>query len=73
MQNLKYNTTNLSTKHEQSHRRREQTWRERMRREGLGVWGQQMQTIIYITGKQQGPKSMGNYIQYPVINRNEKE
>ena len=28
---------------------------------------------IYKMDKQQGPKSMGNYIQYPVINHNEKE
>ena len=50
---------NLSTKQKQTHRHREQTcgcqggggWA----RDGLGVWDQQMQTIIYRMDKQQGP------------------
>ena len=50
---------NISTKQKQTHRHREQTcgcqggggWE----REGLGVWDQQMQTIIYRTDKQQSP------------------
>ena len=50
---------NISTKQKQTHKYREQTcgcqgggeWGE----EGLGVWGQQMQTIIYRMDKQQGP------------------
>ena len=50
---------NLSTKHKQTHRHREQTcgcqgeggWG----RNGLAVWDQQMQTIIYKMDKQQGP------------------
>ena len=71
---------NLSMKQKQTHRRREQAcgcqggggWG----RDRLGVWDQQMQTIIYRTDKQQGPillYSTGNYIQYPVINHNGKE
>ena len=35
----------------------------------LGIWDQQMQTIIYMMDKQ-GPS--GNYIQYPIINHNKK-
>ena len=50
---------NLSTKQKQTHRHREQTcgyqgggeWE----RDGLGVWDQQMQTIIHKMEKQQGP------------------
>ena len=50
---------NISTKQKQTHRRREQTcgcqggggWG----RDGVGVWGQQMQTSIYRMDKQQGP------------------
>ena len=50
---------NLSVKQKQTHRHRNQTcgfqgggvWG----RDGLGVWGQQMQTTIYRMDKQQGP------------------
>ena len=47
---------NLSTKQKQTQRYREQTWccREGGEREwdGLGVWGQQMQTIAFGVDKQ---------------------
>ena len=46
---------NLSTKQKQSHRHRKQTCGCGRGREGLGVWGQQKQTIIHRTDKQQGP------------------
>ena len=41
----------------------------------LGVRGQQIQTITYKIDKQRGPTlySTGDYIQYPIINHNEKE
>ena len=43
-------------------------------REGLGVWDQQMQTIINRMDKQQGLTAEHRiYIQYPVINQNGKE
>ena len=44
-------------------------------RVGFGIWDQQMQTIIYRMDKQQGPTVQHRklYIQYPVINHNEKE
>ena len=43
-------------------------------RDGLGVWGQQVQTIIYRMDKQQGPAvEHREHIQYPVINHNGKE
>ena len=46
----------------------------RRERHGLGIWGEQMQTIIQKMDKQQGPTVYtGNYIQYPVINHNGKE
>ena len=69
---------NLSTKQKQTHRHREQTCgcqggggRERV---GLGVWDQQMQTIIYRMDKKQGPIIQHReYIQYPVISHNGKE
>ena len=64
---------NLSMKQKQTHRHREQTCGcqrgEGWGRDGLGVWDQQMQTIICRMDKQQCP----NYIQYPVINHNGKE
>ena len=46
---------NLSTK--QTHRHKEQTYQEGggQGRERLKVWDQQMQNIIYIVDKQQGP------------------
>ena len=50
---------NKSTKQKQTHRHREQTCGcqggEGWGREGLGVWDQQMQTVIYRMDKQQGP------------------
>ena len=45
-----------------------------MGRDGLGVWGWQMQTITLRTDKQQVLMyGTENYVQYPVINRNGKE
>ena len=48
---------NISTEQKQTHRYREQTCgcQGEWGREGLGVWDQQMQTIIYRMNKQQGP------------------
>ena len=50
---------NMPTKQKQSHRYKEQTYgcqeEEGWEREGLGVWDQQRQTIIYSMEKQQGP------------------
>ena len=70
----------LSTKQRQTHRHRGQTCgcqgREGWRRDGLGVWDKQVQTIIFIhrLEKQQVPLySTENCIQYPIINHNGKE
>ena len=49
---------NLFTKQKQTHRHKEQTWGclgGQWRRDGLGVWDQQMQTITNRMDKQQGP------------------
>ena len=49
---------NLSTMQKQTYRQREQTCCQGeggQGREGLGVWNQQMQTIVYRIDKQQGP------------------
>ena len=49
---------NISMKQKQIHRHREQAYGcqgEGYGKEGLGVWDQQMQTIIYRMDKQQGP------------------
>ena len=54
----------VSTKQKQTHRHIEQScgsWRRRQRRDGLRVWGKQIQTITYRVDKQQG-----DYIQYPM-------
>ena len=78
--NLKYGTNEpiyLQTETD-SQTYRMDLWLPRRRwvgEEGLGVWGQQMQTIIYrewINNKVL-LYSTGNYIQYPVINHNGKE
>ena len=74
MWNLKYGTNEHIYKTEtDSQTQKTDLWfpRERgWRKDGFGVWGQQMQTIIYRTDKQQGP--IENYTQYPVINHNGK-
>ena len=47
---------NQSMEQKQTHRHREQTCGcQGMGGDGVGVWGQQMQTIIYGTHRQQGP------------------
>ena len=64
-----------STKKKQTHGHREPPCGcQGVGREQLGVWGWQMQTIIYRMDKQQGPTvySTGNYIQYPVTSHNGK-
>ena len=68
---------NLSMKQKQTQRHRDQTCgcqgREGQGRDGLGIWDQQMQTIIYKTDKQQGlTVQYKDYIQHPVINHNGK-
>ena len=68
---------NVFTKQKQTHRKRRQTYgyqEERgLGRDKLGVWDQQIQTTIYKIEKQQGPTvKHRNYIQYPIINQNEK-
>ena len=43
-------------------------------RNGLGVWGWQMQTTAFRMDNQQGPTVQHReYIQYPVVNHNGKE
>ena len=70
---------NLFTKQEQTHRHRKQTYgyqrgKEEGRRDKLGVWDQQIQTTIYkINNNKVLLYSIGNYIQYLVINYNGKE
>ena len=69
---------NLPMKQKQTHRHREQTCgcqgEGGVGGDGLRIWDQQMQTIIYRVDKQQGPTySTRNYIQYPVIKHNGKE
>ena len=67
---------NLSMKQKQTHKHREYVVvakrEEEWRRNGLGIWGSQMQTITYRMDKQQGLTlySTGNYIL--VINQNGK-
>ena len=57
MWNLKYNTNELIYETEtDSQIQRTDLWLPRAGGEdGLGGWGQQIQTIIYIMDKQQGP------------------
>ena len=56
MWNLEYDTNEPFMKH--THRHRELVGAKvggRVGRDGLGVWDQQMQTILYRVDKQQGP------------------
>ena len=47
---------------------------DRKGREGMGIWNQQRQTVIYRMGGQQGPiVQHRNCIQYPVVNHNGKD
>ena len=69
---------NIPTKQKQSHRHREQTCgcqgKGGWRREGLGVWDQQMQSSIHRMDKQQGPTVQHRELySHPVINHNGKE
>ena len=56
MWNLKYDTNELIYETD-SQTQRTDMWlpREGWERDGMGVWYQQMQTIIYRMNKQQGP------------------
>ena len=67
----------LSTEQKQTHRHREQTcvcqgWGGGLGRDELGVWNQQMQTIIHSMDKQQGPVVQQRELQ-SVRNHNGKE
>ena len=78
MWNLKYDTNELIYETEtDSQTERTDLWGPRgggWEREGVGIWGLQVQTSKYRMDKQQAPTVYtGNYIQYPVINHNEKE
>ena len=67
MWNLKYGTNELIYKTEtDSQTQRTDLWLPREReRDGLGVWGQQMQTITFRIDKQQGPTIQHKEL-YPV-------
>ena len=69
---------NLYTKQKQTLRLREQACGcgggEAQGRDGVGVWDQQMQTLLYKTDELPGPTvEHRDYIQCPVINQNGKE
>ena len=76
--NLKYSTNEPVSETEmesQTKNRLVVTKRAGLGKDGLGVWGQQIQTISFRMDKQPGPAvySTGRYIKYPVINHNGKE
>ena len=76
MWDLKYDTIEFIY---ETDRHREQTCscqRKENGGVGLGVWDQQVQTIIHKMNQQHGATvqdSTGNYIQYPVVNYSGKE
>ena len=77
MWNLKYDT-NESIKQKQNQGHTEQTkgcqGGERWESDGIGGWGQQMQTITYrMDNNKVLLSSTGNDIQYRVINHNGRE
>ena len=57
MQNLKYDTNEIICETEQTHRYREQMYDSRGGggRDGVGIWGQKMQSGEHRNDKQQGP------------------
>ena len=59
MWNLKHNTNGLTYKREtDSQTQRTDLWSQGgrgQRRDGVGVWAQQMQTVLYRMDKHQGP------------------
>ena len=65
-----------SAKQEQIHRQNRvvvATGEGEWTRDGPGFWGQQGQAIRYRMGEQQGPAlQTENYVQYPLINHNER-
>ena len=68
--------TYLQNRNRLGHRHRHCGWQVGggVGRDGLGVWGWQMQTITLRTDKQQVLMyGTENYVQYPVINPNGKE
>ena len=67
---------NLFTKQKQTHRHRKQTYdyqRGKGRKDKLGVWVQQIQTLVYKINNKFLLYSTGKYVQYLVINYNGKE
>ena len=73
MWNLKKNDTHelICETETDSQSQRADLWlpvRRSSEREGLGVWDEQMQTIIGWINNKVLLYSTGNYIQYPVIN-----
>ena len=67
---------NLSTKQKQTYGHREQTYgcQGVGGRDGLGVWGLEMQTSIHRMNKQQGPAVQhGERVQCPVTSHNGEE
>ena len=67
---------NLSMKQKHTQTQRTDLWVPRRRGaggDGLGVWDQQMQTIIYRMDKQGPTLQHRKIIQYPVISPNGKE
>ena len=73
MRNLKYNTNELIYKTDSQPQRTDLWLPRESGKNGFGVWGQQMQTIIYRMDKQQVLLySTGKCIQYFVKNHNGK-
>ena len=73
MQDLKYDTNELIYETETLTDVENRLVVAKGKGEGLGVWDQQMQTIIGWINNKVLLYSTGNYIQYPVINHNGKE
>lgn len=70
MWNLKQDTNKLTKQSRLKDMENRLVVAKRVGGEGLGVWGQQMQTIVYRINNKVRLYSTGNYIQYPLINHN---
>ena len=68
MWNLKYGTNKLTYKTESQRKQICGCWgMGGVRKNGLGIWDQQMQTVIYRRDKQQGPTIQHRELQYLTV------
>ena len=74
MWNINYDTNTIFTFLQNRLRNTENKKEREWGRAKLGIWDQQIHTIIYKIDKQQGPSvQRWDYIQSPIVNHNRKD